>query len=503
MEPRMGRYIIAIDQGTTSSKAFVINKAGEIVGQAGYAFSQMYPQPGWVEHDPVEIWETQKKACRDAIKDASIEAHEIGAVGITNQRETTVVWDRETGRPVMNAIVWQCRRTSALCERLIDLGWGDAIRQKTGLIIDAYFSATKLQWILQTIPHAMERAQRGELCFGTIDSWLVFNLTGGKVHATDPSNASRTMLFNINSRTWDREILEYLGIPDNMLPQVLESSCSYGFTLPEIFGSEVPITGIAGDQQAALFGQGCFNPGDMKNTYGTGCFVLANLGEAPVWSPGLLTSIGWSVDGRTSYVLEGSVFIAGAAVQWLRDNLKIIDSSAEIEALARTVPDTGGVYFLPAFVGLGAPYWDMYARGTIVGITRGTSSAHLARATLEAIAHQSADVVEIMQRDSGQKLNSLKVDGGAAENNLLLQLQTDILGAPVVRPSNLQTTALGAAYLAGLCTGYWKGPEELPCTKENSSLFMPQISNDERKEKRARWHKLIEIARAWGEGPRT
>jgi glycerol kinase len=499
----MGKYIMAIDQGTTSSKTFIIDWRGQVVGQAGHEFRQIYPQPGWVEHDPMEIWETQKRACRDAIEDASIKADDLAALGITNHRETTVVWERETGRPVTNAIVWQCRRTSELCERLIAQGREDAVRQKTGLFIDAYFSATKLQWILQTVPHAMERAQSGELCFGTIDSWLLFNLTGGKVHATDPSNASRTMLFNINDKPWDREILDWLGIPDVMLPQVSESSCFSGSALPEILGSEVPITGIAGDQQAALFGQGCFNQGDMKNTYGTGCFVLANLGEAPLWSPGLLTSVGWSVKGRTSYVLEGSVFVAGAAVQWLRDNLGIIGSTAEVEALARTVPDTGGVHFLPAFVGLGAPYWDMYARGTIVGITRGTSPAHLARATLEAIAHQSTDVIEAIQGHSGRITSPLRVDGGAAENDLLLQLQADILGVQVARPKSLQTTALGAAYLAGLATGYWKEPEELPCVRQSWGLFTPQISEAEREGKRTHWRKLIEIARAWGEDWRS
>ncbi len=499
----MGRYIMAIDQGTTSSKAFIIDEGGEIVGQGGHPFRQIYPEPGWVEHDPMEIWETQKRACRDAIEAASIKAGDLAALGITNQRETTVVWERETGRPVANAIVWQCRRTSRLCERLIEQSREDAIRQKTGLLIDAYFSATKLQWILQSVPHAMERAERGELCFGTIDSWLVFNLTGGKVHATDPSNASRTMLFNINEKTWDREILNWLEIPGGMLPHVLESSSFYGLALPEILGAEVPITGIAGDQQAALFGQGCFNRGDMKNTYGTGCFVLSNLGDVPLWSPGLLTSIGWSIKGRTSYVQEGSVFVAGAAVQWLRDNLGIIGSSAEIETLARSVEDTGGVYFLPTFVGLGAPYWDMYARGTIVGITRGTSPAHLARATLEAIAHQSTDVIETMQGFSGQRHSPLRVDGGAAENDLLLQFQADMLGSQVVRPKNLQTTALGAAYLAGLASEYWRGQEELPCLKQDASLFAPRIGDVEREEKRARWRKLIEIARAWGDGRRA
>ena len=499
----MGRYIMAIDQGTTSSKAFIIDEGGEIVGQGGHPFRQIYPEPGWVEHDPMEIWETQKRACMEAIEAASIKAGDLAALGITNQRETTVVWERETGRPVANAIVWQCRRTSRLCERLIEQSREDAIRRKTGLLIDAYFSATKLQWILQTVPHAMERAERGDLCFGTIDSWLVFNLTGGKVHATDPSNASRTMLFNINEKIWDREILDWLGIPGGMLPQVLDSSTFYGLALPEVLGAEVPITGIAGDQQAALFGQGCFNRGDMKNTYGTGCFVLSNLGDVPLWSPGLLTSIGWSIKGRTSYVQEGSVFVAGAAVQWLRDNLGIIGSSAEIETLARSVEDTGGVYFLPTFVGLGAPYWDMYARGTIVGITRGTSPAHLARATLEAIAHQSTDVIETMQGFSGQRHSPLRVDGGAAENDLLLQFQADMLGSQVVRPKNLQTTALGAAYLAGLASEYWRGQEELPCLKQDASLFAPRIGDAEREEKRARWRKLIEIARAWGDGRRA
>jgi glycerol kinase len=499
----MGKYVLAMDQGTTSSKAFVVDKSGEIVGRAGHEFGQIYPRPGWVEHDPMEIWETQKRACRDAIVDATIKATDIEAIGITNQRETTVVWERETGRPVTNAIVWQCRRTSGLCEKLIRENRADAIRKKTGLIVDAYFSATKLQWILQEVPFAMERAAKGELCFGTIDSWLVFNLTGGGTHATDPSNASRTMLFNINSGEWDDEIMDWLGIPGGVLPEVKESSGCFGRTLPEVFGAEIPISGIAGDQQAALFGQGCFQRGDIKNTYGTGCFVLANVGEEPLWSPGLITSVGWTIKGRTEYVLEGSVFVAGAAVQWLRDSLGIISQSAEVEALASTVADSGGTYFLPSFVGLGAPYWDMHARGIMVGITRGTNPCHIARATLDAIVHQSADVIEVMQEYSGARLGRLRVDGGAAENDLLMQLQADILGAEVARPKSLHTTALGGAYLAGLATGYWKDREDLPCVRQEARVFTPAITDGQRQEERSRWRKLVEIARMWGDGQRV
>ena len=499
----MDKYVLAMDQGTTSSKALVIDRNGEIMGRASHEFRQIYPRPGWVEHDPMEIWETQKRACRDAIEDASVRATDIEAIGITNQRETTVVWERETGKPITNAIVWQCRRTSELCEKLIRENKADVIRKKTGLVVDAYFSATKLQWVLQEVPSAMERAAKGELCFGTVDSWLVFNLTGGRTHATDTSNASRTMLFNINSGKWDDEIMDWLGIPGVVLPEVKESSGLYGQTLPEIFGAEITISGIAGDQQAALFGQGCFQRGDVKNTYGTGCFVLANVGEEPLWSPKLVTSVGWTIKNRTSYVLEGSVFVAGAAVQWLRDSLGIINQSREVEALARTVADSGGIYFLPAFVGLGAPYWDMYARGIMVGITRGTNPGHIARATLDAIAHQSADVIEAMLDYSGAKLSRLRVDGGAAENDLLMQLQADALGVEVVRPKDLQTTALGAAYLAGLATGYWKDQEELPCIRQETRLFTPRITDGQRQEERTRWRKLVEIARTWGDGQRA
>jgi glycerol kinase len=499
----MDKYIMAIDQGTTSSKAFIINRRGEIVGWGGHEFRQIYPRPGWVEHDPMEIWQTQERACRDALKNAYIEPIDIEAIGITNQRETTVLWERETGRPIANAIVWQCRRTSELCERLIRENRGDPIRKKTGLVVDAYFSATKIQWILQTVPDALEKAAKGELCFGTIDSWLVFNLTGGKVHATDPSNASRTMLFNIETCLWDREILEWLSIPEAVLPDVRDSSEIYGYTAPEVFGTAIPIGGVAGDQQAALFGQTCFEKGDIKNTYGTGCFVLANIGEKPLFSTrGLLTSVGWRLGSKATYVFEGSVFVAGAAVQWLRDGLGIIEKSGDIEALALTVPDNGGVHFLPAFAGLGTPYWDMYARGTITGITRGTHRGHLARATLESIAHQTKDVMEAIEADFGEELRELKVDGGAAENSLLMQFQADILGVPVIRPRFLQTTALGAAYLAGLATGYWS-PHELRGFKQQADRFVPHMGEDERMERCRRWSRLVEMARMWGDGFRA
>jgi len=497
----MARYVMAIDQGTTSSKAFIVNKSGKIVGRGGYELTQIYPQAGWVEHDPMEIWEAQKKACDDAMRDASIKPADIEVVGIANQRETTIVWDRETGRPVTNAIVWQCRRTANLCERLIEEGRGPTIRSKTGLVVDAYFSGTKIQWILQSVPGAMERASRGELCFGTVDSWLVFNLTGRKTHVTDPSNASRTMLLNIDTGAWDHEITRWLSVPEAMLPEIVNSSGICGHTAAEVFRGEIPIGGIAGDQQAALFGQSCFQRGDAKNTYGTGCFVLVNAGDEPLRSTrGLVTSVGWRIRNKTTYVLEGSVFIAGAAVQWLRDALGIIKDSADVEALARTVPDNGNVYFLPAFAGIGAPYWDMGARGVLVGLTRGTAAGHLARATLEAIAHQTADVIAAIEADWDGTLRELKVDGGASENNLLMQFQSDILGANVVRPANIQATAMGAAYLAGLATGYWSGPEELKQLEPPAHRFVPSMTEEERTERRKDWQRLVRVAQAWGDG---
>jgi glycerol kinase len=494
------KFILAMDQGTTSSKAFIIDRSGEILGESGYPLTQYYPKPGWVEHDPLEIWETQKSACFDVMAKTGVKPHEIEAIGITNQRETTVVWERDTGRPIRNAIVWQCRRTSNLCEALKRSGKEKLLSEKTGLTVDAYFSGTKLQWILENIPKAFQRATHGDLCFGTIDSWLVYNLTGGKLHVTDFSNASRTMLYNIHSLEWDSEILNWLGIPSNMLPVVRNSSEIYGQTIPEIFGgASIPISGIAGDQQAALFGQGCFEKGSVKNTYGTGCFVVSNTGDRPILSQtGLLTSVGWGLDNRATYVLEGSVFIAGAAVQWLRDEIGLIKSSGEIELLARKVADNGGVYFLPAFVGLGAPHWDMYARGTICGITRGTNAAHIARAIIESMAYQTRDVIDCMERDSGCELEQLRVDGGAAENNLLMQFQADILGIPVMRPRKLQTTALGAGYLAGLATGFWKGLEEIGELETEVEVFTPTMSEIERNEHYKTWLKLVEMAKLWG-----
>jgi glycerol kinase len=496
----MKRFIMAIDQGTTSSKAFLINRQGEIVGQSGFEFKQIYPKPGWVEHDPLEIWESQKAACLDVMTKTGTLPSEIAAIGITNQRETTVVWERETGKPIMNAIVWQCRRTSSLCEELRKKGLEDDIRNRTGLVVDAYFSATKLQWVLQNIPNTLRRAERGELCFGTIDSWLAYKLTGGRLHVTDVSNASRTMLFNINSLTWDVDILRWLGVPQNSLPTVRNSSECYGETSPEIFqGVPIPIAGIAGDQQSALFGQMCFQKYSVKNTYGTGCFLLINTGEKPVFSKnGLLTSIGWRLGDKITYVLEGSVFIAGAAVQWLRDELGFIKQSEEIETLARRVPDNGGVYFLPAFVGLGAPHWDMYARGMIAGITRGTHPAHIARATLESMAFQTKEVLDCIQKDCGSTLAELRVDGGASRNNLLMQFQADLLRIPVVRPNEIQTTALGAAFLAGLATGFWKDSEEITQLRNKVDRFIPAITELESKDRWKTWQKLVSIAKQWG-----
>lgn len=496
----MRKFILAMDQGTTSSKAFLIDRRGEIQGESGYPLTQHYPRPGWVEHDPMEIWESQKSACLDVMAKTGVKPREIEAIGITNQRETTVVWERDTGRPLTNAIVWQCRRTSDLCEALKRSGKEESLREKTGLAVDAYFSGTKLQWILENIPEASRKANRGDLCFGTVDSWLVYKLTGGKRHVTDFSNASRTMLYNIHSLAWDSEILNWLGIPSSMLPVVRNSSEIYGQTMPELFGrASLPIGGIAGDQQAALFGQGCFEGGSVKNTYGTGCFVVANTGDSPVVSQGgLLTSVGWGLGNRITYVLEGSIFIAGAAVQWLRDEIGLIKDSREIESLAREVADNGGVYFVPAFVGLGAPHWDMYARGTLCGITRGTKAAHLARAILESMAYQTRDVIVCMEKDVGCKLEQLRVDGGAAENNLLVQFQADILGIPVMRPGNLQTTALGAGYLAGLATGFWKDLEELGELRAAGEIFTPAMSDAERNERCRTWLKVVELAKLWG-----
>ena len=454
------KYILALDQGTTSSRAIIFDHGGSIKAVAQQEFRQIFPQPGWVEHDPNEIWSTQTNVAAEAILKAGLMAKDIAAIGITNQRETTVVWDRKTGIPICNAIVWQDRRTAAACDRLRARGLASLIRRKTGLVVDAYFSGTKLQWILKNVEGAQKKARRGELAFGTIDSWLVWNLTGGKKHVTDVSNASRTMLFNLKTCDWDDELLEIFGVPRSVLPEVRSSSEVYGET--PFFSGSIPIAGIAGDQQAALFGQVCTQPGMVKNTYGTGCFMLMNTGTKPIASKNkLLTTVAWRIGERTEYALEGSIFIAGAVVQWLRDGLGIIRSSADVETLASRVPDTGGVFLVPAFAGLGAPHWDQYARGTIVGITRGTNVSHIARAALEGIAFQVVDVLKAMEADAGIRLKELRVDGGACANDLLMQMQADLLGVPVVRPKISETTALGAAYLAGLAVGYWQTQSEI------------------------------------------
>ncbi|HWI53603.1 MAG TPA: glycerol kinase GlpK [Symbiobacteriaceae bacterium] len=492
------RYVLALDQGTTSSRALLFNQEGEVLAVSQQEFKQHYPQPGWVEHDAEEIWFTQLSVARDVLVRANITWQEIAAIGITNQRETTVVWDKETGKPVAPAIVWQCRRTADFCRDLREAGWADSIRAKTGLVVDAYFSGTKVKWVLDHVPGARERAERGEVLFGTIDSWLLWKLSGGKVHATDYSNASRTMLYNIHQLRWDEEILAELGVPAAMLPAVKPSSGVFGETDPALFGGAIPLAGVAGDQQAALFGQACFASGMAKNTYGTGCFLLMNTGRQPVASTqGLLTTIAWGIDGHVEYALEGSVFIAGAGVQWLRDELGIIKDAAETEAMAMSIGDTGGVYLVPAFVGLGAPYWDAYARGTLVGLTRGTGRAHIARAALEAIAYQTRDVLDAMVRDSGLQLQTLRVDGGAARNNFLLQFQADVLGRPVQRPVNVETTAMGAAYLAGLATGVWQNRAELQSRWKASQAVAPTMSEETRTRLYAGWQRAVERSRGW------
>jgi glycerol kinase len=498
----MADYVLALDQGTTSSRAILFDHDGRLVSTVQEEFPQIYPQPGWVEHDPEAIWRTQVDTAKGALEQASVGAAEVTAIGITNQRETTVIWDRESGAPLHNAIVWQCRRTAAMCDHLRATGWVEPIRQKTGLVIDAYFSGTKLAWLLEHVPGLRARAERGEALFGTIDSFLAWRLSGGQLHITDVSNASRTMLFNIHTLDWDEEILAELGIPRAMLPQVRPSSQVYGVTGAGVLGAEVPIAGAAGDQQAALFGQTCFAPGQAKNTYGTGCFLLLNTGTQAVTSErGLLTTIAWQLGskGPVTYALEGSVFIAGAAIQWLRDGLGIIAKAAETEALAGEVDDTGGVYFVPAFVGLGAPYWDAYARGTIIGLTRGTERPHLARATLEAICFQSRDLLEAMTADSGIRLQALRADGGAAANNLLMQLQADFLGVPVQRPTVTETTALGAAYLAGLAVGYWSGLDEIAAQWRTDAEFAPAMTAEQRDTLYAGWQRAVERARGWAQ----
>ncbi|BCV25884.1 MAG TPA: glycerol kinase GlpK [Firmicutes bacterium] len=496
----MAKYVLALDQGTTSSRAIVFDHDGNNVSMVNKEFPQIYPKPGWVEHNPADIWNSQLEVAKAALEKAGITPADVTAIGITNQRETTIVWDRATGQPVYNAIVWQCRRTAPICDELKAKGWAEKIREKTGLVVDAYFSGTKIKWILDNVPGVREKAERGELLFGNVDTWLIWNLSGGKVHTTDYSNASRTMLFNIHKLDWDDEILAELGIPRAMLPKPQPSSHVYAHTDKAVFGAEVPIAGDAGDQQAALFGQACYKPGMAKNTYGTGCFMLMNTGEKAVPSKsGLLTTIAWGVNGKVEYALEGSIFITGAAVQWLRDELRVIDNSAQSEEYARKVPDTGGVYLVPAFVGLGAPYWDMYARGTIVGITRGTKREHIIRAALESICYQTRDVLEAMTSDSGIKLTALKVDGGAVANDFLMQSQADILGVPVHRPKVTETTALGAAYLAGLAVGFWADQEEIAAKWQINKEFTPAMAADQREKLYRGWKRAVERALKWEE----
>ena len=493
-------FILALDQGTTSSRAILFDDAGSIHAVAQREFRQIFPQSGWVEHDPAEIWESQHGAAREVISKAGISTSEVAAIGITNQRETAILWDRRTGQPIHNAIVWQDRRTSGFCDQLKRDGHLAAVQQRTGLVIDAYFSGSKVRWLLDNVPGARQRAERGELAFGTVDSWLLWKLTGGAIHATDASNASRTMLYNIHARQWDDELLKSLSVPRSVLPQVRSSSEVYGQTAAGVFDRPIPIAGIAGDQQAALFGQACFSRGLAKNTYGTGCFMLMNIGEKAAASRhNLLTTVAWEIGGQTEYALEGSVFIGGAVVQWLRDGLGIVQSAAEIEKLAASVPDSGGVYIVPAFAGLGAPHWDQYARGTITGITRGTGRAHFARAALESIAFQVADVLDVMRQDSGVEMAELRVDGGASANDLLLQFQADLLGVPVVRPKVTETTALGAAYLAGLAVGYWKSRQEVQGKWAVQRRFEPKMDRAEAQHRRARWTEALRRSRDWEE----
>jgi len=494
------KYILALDQGTTSSRAIIFDHNGKVISVAQQEFTQIYPKPGWVEHNPEEILTSQINVAKQAIEKANINPKDIAAIGITNQRETTVVWEKDTGKPVYNAIVWQCRRTAPICDELKREGLENIIKEKTGLVIDAYFSGTKIKWILDNVPGVREKAEKGKVLFGNIDTWLIWNLTKGKVHVTDYSNASRTMIFNIHKLDWDEDILKHLQIPRAILPDPKPSSFIYGYTDKEIFGVEIPISGDAGDQQAALFGQACYKPGMVKNTYGTGCFMLMNTGEKAFASQhGLLTTIAWGINGKVDYALEGSVFITGAAIQWLRDGLKIIGTAAETEAMALSVQDSGGVYVVPAFVGLGAPYWDMYARGLIIGITRGTTREHIVRATLESIAYQTRDVLEAMIQDSGIKLQSLRVDGGAVVNNFLMQFQSDILGVPVERPVVNETTALGAAYLAGLAVGYWQNTEEIENLWQMDKKFEPKMSQEEREKLYKGWKKAVSRALKWEE----
>lgn len=492
---------MALDQGTTSSRAIIFDNKGEVVKVAQNEFTQYYPKTGWVEHDPMEIWGTQSGVAREVLETAGIRPEEIAAMGITNQRETTIVWDKTTGRPIYNAIVWQCRRTAAICDELKKKGLEDYIRNNTGLVVDAYFSGTKIKWILDNVEGAREKAENGELLFGNVDTWLIWNLTRGKVHVTDYSNASRTMIYNIKELKWDKKLLRELDIPASMLPEVRQSSEIYGVTDPHTFGgAEIPIAGIAGDQQAALFGQACFEPGMAKNTYGTGCFMLMNTGGEMITSKnGLLTTIAWGVDGKVEYALEGSIFVAGAIVQWLRDELRLITDASDSEYFANKVEDNNGVYIVPAFVGLGAPYWDMYARGTMVGLTRGSNREHIIRAALESIAYQTRDVLEAMQEDSGIELQTLKVDGGAVANNFLMQFQSDILGAPVYRPNIVETTAVGAAYLAGLAVGFWKSKDDIISRWSIDRIFEPEMEEGTKEQLYEGWKKAVTRSLEWEE----
>ncbi len=494
----MAKYVMALDAGTTSNRCILFDRQGQICSMAQKEFNQIFPQPGWVEHDPNEIWSTMLGTAVEAMSKVGAKAGDIGAIGITNQRETTVVWDRRTGEPVHNAIVWQCRRTAAYCDQLKQQGLAETIRQKTGLVLDAYFSATKIRWILEQVPGASQAAEEGHLCFGTVETWLIWKLTGGKVHVTDYSNASRTMLFHIGNLQWDEELLELLDIPASMLPEVRPSSCVYGHTDPTLLGGEIPIAGAAGDQQAALFGQTCFASGEAKNTYGTGCFLLMNTGEQLVFSQnGLVTTIAWGLDGKVYYALEGSVFSAGSTIQWLRDEMRLIDSAADSAFMASKVADTNGCYLVPAFTGLGAPHWDPYARGTIVGLTRGVNKYHVIRAALESIAYQTADILRAMDADSGIALTALNADGGASANDLLMQMQADFIGTPVQRPNCVESTALGAAYLAGLAVGYWTGLEDVLRNRQVDRIFHPSLTPEQRLEKLTGWSRAVKTAYGW------
>ena len=494
----MPKYMMALDSGTTSNRCILFDRAGRIVSVAQREFTQYFPQPGWVEHDANEIWATLLGVAVEAMQMAGAAAADIAAIGITNQRETTIVWDKATGEPVHHAIVWQCRRTSEYCDELRGRGLTARFREKTGLVLDAYFSATKLHWLLENVPGVRERAAKGELLFGTVETWLIWRLTGGRAHVTDYSNASRTMLFNINTLDWDEEILAELNIPRSMLPKPMPSSGLLGTTDPSLLGGEIPITGAAGDQQAALFGQTCFQPGEAKNTYGTGCFLLMNTGEKPVFSQnGLVTTIAWGLGEKVTYALEGSIFVAGAAIQWLRDEMKLIANAAESEAVAQEVADTNGCYVVPAFTGLGAPYWDQYARGAIVGLTRGCNRAHIVRATLDSLTYQTYDVLNAMRADSGIALASLKVDGGASANNYLMQTQADIIGAPVLRPTCVESTAMGAAYLAGLAVGFWRDQAEIRKIWAVDRTFEPQLDARSRDARLHGWHRAVQRAFDW------